>query len=87
MIGARIVWVRAAGPFRTWGLGRGTSSTKDGSIGFFGAASVLSAALVPTIGVHAVSVELAADTVTAASGYLMSVPMMILFVLRMLSGK
>jgi hypothetical protein len=84
ILGHRIVWVRA-GPFRTWGLLEAGFPGIEKSAGFFGAVAVLSASFVPFIAIHAVAQLMSADPLTAAVGYLMSVPMMALFVLRVLS--
>jgi hypothetical protein len=84
ILGHRIVWVRA-GPFRMWGLLKTGFPGIEKSAGFFGAVAVLSASFVPFIAIHAVAQIMSADALTAAVGYLMSVPMMALFVLRVLS--
>jgi hypothetical protein len=84
ILGHRIVWVRA-GPFRTWGLLESGFPSIEKSAGFFGAVAVLSASFVPFVAIHAVAQLMSANPLTAAVGYLMSVPMMALFVVRVLS--
>ena len=86
ILGHRIVWVRA-GPFRTWGLREAGFPGIERNAGLFGGAAVLSASLVPFMSLHVAVQVMSADALTAAVGYLMSVPMMALFVLRVLSRR
>jgi len=86
LLGHRIVWVQA-GLFRTWGLREAGFPGVERSAGLFGAASVLFASFFPFIALHALAKALSADALTASVGYLMSIPMMAFFVLRVLSRR
>ena len=66
-------------PFRTWGLlEAGWHPGIEKSAGFLCAVAVLSASFVPFIAIHAVAELMSANPLTAAVGYLMSIPMMAL---------
>jgi hypothetical protein len=87
MIGGRIVWVPVVGRFRIWGMQDHASSGLDRAAGLFGGVAVLSAALVPVVAVHAAVLGTDADATIAASGYLMSLPMLAIFVVRVLTRE
>jgi hypothetical protein len=85
VIGGHIVWVPVVGPFRIWGLQNHESPGMDRTAGLFGGAAVLCAALVPVVGLHTAALSMGADATIAASAYLMSLPMVAVFVVRILT--
>jgi len=91
LLGCSIVWVRAAGPFRAWGLQRrgvrgDVGDRLDGAVGLLGGATVLCSALLPAIALEAAAKAHAPDVRVTATCYLMTVPLMIVFLLRVLSA-
>jgi hypothetical protein len=88
IIGSAIVRVPAVGPFRIWGLRERRSRAMHASVGLLGAMTVLFSALLPTAALVAIAARARADNATiAASGYLISLPMIALFALRALLAQ
>lgn len=82
-----IVWVPAGRGFRTWGLRDGAAAAADAAIALVGAGLVLASALLPVVLLGRVASARTADPRISASSYLICVPLMAVFVFRMLSVK
>jgi hypothetical protein len=67
-----------------WGLRELRSRKKQATVGVLGCATVLLSALFP---LALVSRARAVDSTVGAAGYLLSLPMILFFALRVLSGK
>jgi hypothetical protein len=80
-----IVWVPAGRGLRIWGVMERSGAATDPTVALVGALLVLASALLPAVLLGRVAG--AADPRIAASSYLMSVPLMALFVFRMLYAK
>jgi len=82
-----IVWVPDGRGFRTWGLRDRAAAAADAAIALVGAGLVLGSALLPVVLLGRVASAHTADPRIAASSYLICVPLMALFVFRVLSAK
>jgi hypothetical protein len=82
-----VVWVPAGRGLRIWGVQEeeGSSSSTDAAVSLVGTLLVLASALLPAVLLGRVAG--AGDPRIAASSYLMSIPLMALFVFRMLYAK
>jgi hypothetical protein len=80
-----IVWVPAGRGLRIWGVRERAGASADAAVALVGALLVLASALLPAVMLGRVAG--AGDPRISASSYLMSVPLMALFVFRMLSVK
>jgi hypothetical protein len=87
IIGRSIVWVSAGGSFRRWGIQDPPHRSTDAIVGLLGSAAVLCAALLPAVPLRLAVTEPSGDVMIVASSYLMTLPMMAVFVLRILWGK
>jgi uncharacterized membrane protein YqaE (UPF0057 family) len=83
-LGCPVVWVSAGAYFRVWGLGAEKASSLNAAVAAIGSMAVLCSSLLPAIGVG-VGVGFATNDATVkASSYLMSFPMIGIFVLHVL---
>jgi hypothetical protein len=80
-----VVWVPAGRGLRIWGVRERSGASTDAAVALAGALLVLASALLPAVMLGRVAG--ASDPRISASSYLMSVPLMALFVFRMLSAK
>jgi len=80
-----IVWVPAGRGLRIWGVQERSGASTDAAVALVGTLLVLASALLPAVMLGRVAG--AGDPRISASSYLMSVPLMALFVFRMLSAK
>jgi hypothetical protein len=88
LVGSSIDWVPAGGPFRIWGLLDRRSVAIHAAVGFLGGMTVLlSAALPAALLLYVATKTHAEDATMAATSYLISLPMVALFVLRVSSVK
>jgi hypothetical protein len=84
--GRCIVWVPAGKRFRIWGLRDAGSHAAEAGVALLGAAVVVCSALLPAVVLaRAVGAHMG-DPIIAATTYLTAVPVMALFVLRVLSA-
>jgi hypothetical protein len=84
VIGRTIIWVSAGPYFRIWGLPNEEASSMDAAVAAIGSMAVLFSGLLPVIGVR-IGIGVATnDAALKASSYLMSFPMIGVFVLRVL---
>jgi hypothetical protein len=95
VLGCTIVWMPAGGRFRVWGTPWEASRTKDASAALVGSAAVLVAAAMPAvlssvaagwIGHEPVKGNFGREPLIVATIHAMAVPMILVFVLRVLSG-
>src|SRR5260221_14373143 len=86
ILGSSVVWVSTGGSFRIWGI-RDRPGSTDATLGLLGSGAVLCAAVLPLILLQFTVTPPDGDAAIAASSYLMSLPMMGVFVLRLLWGK
>jgi hypothetical protein len=84
IVGSRIVWVPAGASFRMWGLRDQRRTGTAAAVGFLGGAAVLCAALFPAVALRLIAGAPGDDPVIAASTYLLSIPMIGGFVVRVL---
>ena len=84
MIGRPVVWVTAGGYFRVWGLPDETAASMNAAVAAIGSMAVLCSALLPVIGVGIGVGTATNDAAVKASSYLMSFPMIGIFVLHVL---
>ncbi len=80
-----IVWVAAGRGLRIWGVEH-SRGPADAAVPLAGALLVFASALLPAVLLAKIAAS-GADARISASSYLVSVPLMALFVLRMLSVK
>lgn len=87
LIGCPIVWM-PAGLLRVWGSGEGQQGARDGSIALVGHLVVLVAAAVPLVALHLAArlLEPGREGIRAST-YLMTVPLTIVFVGRVLRRR
>jgi len=81
-----IVWVAAGRGLRIWGVEH-SRGPADAAVPFAGALLVFASALLPAVLLAKIAASEGADTRISASSYLISVPLMALFVLRMLAVR
>jgi hypothetical protein len=86
VIGAPVIWVPAGGMLRIWGLREVSRLETDAAVGFLGSVLVLSAGLLPAIALGFTS-RCVADPYLAPASYLISAPLVAVFVIRILLGK
>jgi hypothetical protein len=79
-----VVWVPAGRGFRIWGLMDRTGEARDAAVALVGALLVLTSALLPAVILGRLAAARTSDPLIAASSYLTCVPLMAVFVLRML---
>jgi predicted transporter len=89
-----VVWVPAGYGLRIWGLqdvadaaADAAEALKDAGVAFVGALFILASALVPAVALTQVAAARTDDPRISATGYLICVPLMALFVFRMLSTR
>jgi hypothetical protein len=82
-LGREIRWVPAGGRFRVWGLKDSARTSADALVSVIGMLVVLASAAMPVLAIH----WMAPLEAIRAVSYLMSVPMMVGFVLRVLFLK
>jgi hypothetical protein len=88
IVGSSIDWVPAGGPFRIWGLRDRRSVAVHAAVGFLGGMTVLfSAGLPAVVLLYAAASARTEDATMAATSYLISLPMVALFALRVSSLK
>ncbi len=80
-----VVWVPAGRGLRIWGVLERSGASTDAAVSLVGALLVLASALLPAVLLGHVAG--AGDPRISASSYLMSIPLMALFVFRMLYAK
>ena len=84
VIGCDIVWV-PAGLFRVWGSKHSIPRSREGAIALVGSLFVVASAAVPVVAFHFAAVALEVDGgPIQATIYLVSAPVMMIFVLRVL---
>jgi hypothetical protein len=82
-----IVWVPAGGPFRMWGLQGAKRHLLEAKVGLAGSATMLCAAVLPAVGMGMVIRTEGSDAAVGSVSYLMSLPMVVCFLGRVLSGR
>jgi hypothetical protein len=87
IVGGAIVWVPAGGPLRIWGLREPGRLAVDATVGLLGAVAILCSAVLPSIAVNIAASLYGGDGRMAMTGYLTSIPMTVIFVVRVLFGK
>jgi hypothetical protein len=87
VLGGVIVWVRAVGQFRIWGLRDCADSARDAAVGAIGHTTVVLSAVVPAALWQVASGVRSDGRGLPASNHLASVIMTSLFVVRLLVGK
>ncbi len=87
IVGRAIVWVPAGGPFRVWGLSAQGPRALEAAVGLLGTATVVLSSFLPTVGTSIAATHYAHEPAVGASVYLMSLPLTMLFVFRMLTGR
>jgi hypothetical protein len=87
MAGCCIVWLPAAGPFRVWGLqGQGRLGIQA-TVGFLCSLVVLLAGVLPACALAVTASGQTSDAAVQATIYLITVPIIAVFVTRMLWHK
>jgi hypothetical protein len=84
VIGRPVVWVSTGAHFRVWGLANETASSMNAAVAAVGSMAVLCSALLPGVGVGIVVGVVTNDEAVKASSYLISFPMIGIFVLHVL---
>ncbi|MDP9002962.1 MAG: hypothetical protein M3O46_22960 [Myxococcota bacterium] len=85
--GCDIIWV-PAGSFRVWGSKQSIHMAREGAIALAGSLFVVASAAVPSLGLHFMALAFEADGgQVRGSAYLMSAPMMLIFVVRTLKRR
>jgi hypothetical protein len=87
LIGRTVVWVSAGAYFRSWGLANESTSSMNATVAVIGSMAVLCSALLPVLAVGFVVRAATDDTTVNASSYLMSFPMIGIFLLHVLWRK
>jgi hypothetical protein len=82
-----VVWVPAGRGFRIWGLGDRTDEAVDAAVALVGALFIFASALLPAVAFIRLAGGRTRDPLIAASSYLTCVPLIVVFVLRMLRAR
>ncbi|MDP9033962.1 MAG: hypothetical protein M3O50_04085 [Myxococcota bacterium] len=85
IIGRTIAWLPAGGPFRAWGLSERGPRALEATVGLLGTATVILSAFLPSVGAIIAAIVYANEPAIRASVYLMSLPLTMLFVFRVLT--
>jgi hypothetical protein len=87
MAGCGVVWLPAVGPFRIWGLQGQGSLGLHAAVGFLCSLIVLFAGVLPACALGAMASGQTSDAAVQTTIYLITVPMIAIFVTRVLWHK
>jgi hypothetical protein len=86
-MGTSIAWLPAGGGFRIWGLQGQSRRDTEAAVGFLCSFTVLCAAALPAWALGVVASGQTSSVASRATVYLMTVPMIAVFLIRVLWRK